>query len=95
MNSVYGKTITNKENHRNVKYSSSPPKISSLIASKLFVSLEEIENEICELIHLKKSLNMDVPVVIGFSILQLAKLKMLQFYYNCIDKYVDRSDFQY
>ena len=27
--------------------------------------------------------------------LQLAKLKMLQFYYNCIDKYVDRRDFQY
>ena len=38
---------------------------------------------------------MNVPVVVGFSILQLAKLRMLQFYYNCIDRFVDRRDFQY
>ena len=38
---------------------------------------------------------MDVPVVIGFCILQLAKLRMLQFYYNCIDRYIERKHFQY
>lgn len=38
---------------------------------------------------------MNVPVVIGFSMLQLAKLRMLQFYYNCIDKYIDRKKVQY
>ena len=37
---------------------------------------------------------MNVPVVVGFSILQ-AKLRMLQFYYDCIDRFVDRGDFQY
>ena len=38
---------------------------------------------------------MDTPVVLGFCILQYAKLRMLQFYYDCIDKFIDRSDFEY
>ena len=38
---------------------------------------------------------MDVPVSIGFTILQLAKLRMLEFYYDLMDKYVDRRNFQY
>jgi hypothetical protein len=31
----------------------------------------------------------------GCVMYQLAKLRMLQFYYDFLDKYVDRSDFQY
>ena len=38
---------------------------------------------------------MNVPVVVGFSILQLAKLRMRKLYYDCIDRFVDRKDFQY
>ena len=38
---------------------------------------------------------MDNHIQIGCDVYQLAKLRMLQFYYDCIDKYVDRSDFQY
>lgn len=38
---------------------------------------------------------MDVPTIVGFSILQYAKLRMLEFYYDFMDKYVDRADFEY
>lgn len=38
---------------------------------------------------------MDVPIHIGFSILQYAKLRMLEFYYDFMDKYVSRKDFEY
>ena len=34
-------------------------------------------------------ITMDVPVAIGFTILQLAKLRMLEFYYDMMDKYID------
>jgi hypothetical protein len=37
---------------------------------------------------------LDTPVVLGFSVLQYAKLRMLEFYYDCIDKYDDRQDYQ-
>ena len=96
VNSVYGKTITNKERHCEVKYASDPCTISGLIASDRFVSLDEYDqHDLCEVVHQKKSLHMNIPVVLGFSILQLAKLQMLRFYYNCMDRFVDRSDFQY
>ena len=39
VNSVYGKTITNKENHKNVKYSQDPESVAAMIASDRFVSL--------------------------------------------------------
>lgn len=32
---------------------------------------------------------------IGFFVYQYAKLRMLQFYFGFLDKYLDRSDFQY
>ena len=32
---------------------------------------------------------------IGFFVYQYAKLRMLQFYFDFMDKYLDRRDFQY
>ena len=32
--------------------------------------------------------------VVGFFVYQYAKLRMLQFYYDFLDKYLDRADFQ-
>jgi hypothetical protein len=37
---------------------------------------------------------MDLPLQIGVAVYHLAKLRMLQFYYNFIDTYIDRSDFE-
>jgi hypothetical protein len=34
---------------------------------------------------------MDTPIQIGCAVYQLAKLRMLQFYYDCLDKYVERE----
>ena len=95
VNSVYGKTITNKENHKNVKYFQDPESVSAMIASDRFVLLEEIGDNLCEDVNHKRALSMTVPVFVGFSILQLAKLRMLEFYYDFIDCFVDRKDFQY
>ena len=36
---------------------------------------------------------MDLPLQIGVAVYHLAKLRMLDFYSNYIDKYIDRSDF--
>ncbi len=37
---------------------------------------------------------MDLPLQIGVAVYHLAKLRMLEFYYQFIDKNIDRSDFQ-
>jgi hypothetical protein len=47
-----------------------------------------------EVISTKREKTMDLPLQIGVAIHHhLAKLRMLQFYYNFIDKYIDRQDF--
>lgn len=38
---------------------------------------------------------MNIPMTVGFVVLQLAKLRMLEFYYDFMDKFIDRKDFQY
>ena len=38
---------------------------------------------------------MNTPTVVGFCILQYAKLRMLQFYYDFMMEFVDPADFQY
>ncbi len=94
-NSVYGKMITNKERHKNIRYHSDVRKAGLAIASSRFRCLEEIHDDFYEISSEKKSILLDIPVVLGFYILQYAKLRMLEFYYDCIDCFIDRSDFQY
>jgi hypothetical protein len=40
-------------------------------------------------------LTLDLPLQIGCFVYQYAKLRMLQFYYDFIDVFVDHRDFQY
>ena len=77
VNSVYGSTITNKDDDNNLKYSQDLESVSAMIASDRFVSLEEVRDSLYEVVNHKHTLSMNVPVVAGFSILQLAKLRML------------------
>ena len=37
---------------------------------------------------------MNLPIQIGCAVHQLANLRILEFYYDCIDYYVDRKDFE-
>ena len=34
------------------------------------------------------------PFQVGIAVHQMAKLRVLQFYYNCLDKFLDRRDFE-
>ena len=43
----------------------------------------------------KKKIKLDLPLQVGFFVYQYAKLRMLLFYYDFLDKYIDRSDFEY
>ena len=43
----------------------------------------------------KKSQKQNIPLMIGCSVFDDSKLKMYQFYYDFVDKYIDRSNFQY
>ncbi len=53
------------------------------------------EEEYYEVESAKARIKLDLPVQLGFFILQYAKLRMLEFYYDVLDRYVDRSDFEF
>ena len=93
-NASHGTAITNQERHRDVKFCDST-KASQLINTPYFRQLEPIDDDTYEVHSAKKRINLNLPTQIGFFVYQYAKLRMLEFYYDFMDKYVDRADFEY
>ena len=85
-NSGYGKTITDQEKHRQVKFCDDT-KASQLINTPFFRKIDEIDKETFEVQSCKKAFKLNLPLQIGFFVYQNAKLRMLQFYYDFLDKY--------
>ncbi|GMF16849.1 unnamed protein product [Phytophthora lilii] len=92
-NSAFGRFGMDMSKHKEVKYEYDNA-IKSKIEHFTFHGLEEL-NDSCEITMKKRRLNNKNPIHLSIAIYQLAKLRMLQFYYDCIDFYFDRSDFQY
>lgn len=53
------------------------------------------DEELFEIERSKKKLNLNLSIQIGYFILQYAKLNMLHFYYDFMDRYVNRADFEH
>jgi hypothetical protein len=92
-NSAYGKTVTNKENFVSTTYGNED-NIGKKINNPHFKDLEELYGQKYEVTSTKREIRMDLPLQIGVAVYHLEKLRMLDFYYNFIDKYIDRSDFE-
>ena len=77
----------------NVEYCSDA-EASRKVNTHLFRKLENITEDTYEVLSCKKSIKINLPFQDGFFVYQYAKLRMLQFYYDFFDKYLDRADFQ-
>ena len=93
-NSGYGKTVTNVDRHRDIKYCTEVG-TSSHINNKRFRQLDVVTEDAYEMTSNKARVTYDLPLHIGFFVYQYAKLRMLQFYYDFIDRYVERPLYQY
>ena len=93
-NSGYGKTVTNVDRHRDVKYCTEIG-TSALINNKRFRQLDVVTEDAYEIEMNKSVVKYTLPLHIGFFVYQYAKLRMLQFYYDFVDRYVERPLFQY
>ena len=93
-NSAYGKTVTNVDRHRDIKYCTEVG-TSSHINNKRFRQLDVVTEDAYEVTSNKARVTYDLPLHIGFFVYQYAKLRMLQFYYDFIDRYVERPLYQY
>ena len=53
-----------------------------------------VENDLYEVELLKSTIEHRGPIIVGFFILQYAKLRMLELYYNFFDKFCDVNKFE-
>ena len=93
-NSSYGKTVTNKERHTKVLYCQEH-QVSRHLVDSSFRRCNQLDEKTFELEMSKKTIRLDLPMQIGCFVYQYSKFRMLQFYYDFVDVFVDRRDFQY
>ena len=93
-NSFYGKMIENLEKHISTKFTRDEKLIDKIFRSPFFEDLEEINTGGFEVRQRKKQVTITRPYQCGIAVYQLAKLRMLEFYYDFLDKFCDRRDFE-
>ena len=94
-NSAYGKLIKAKERQTRVIYTKDQHVVNQAKWSAWFDDLEEI-GDVFKIV-LKGESDDQQAIPSGrhrVSTGQLAKPRMLQFYYDCLDHFIDRSDFK-
>ena len=92
-NSAYGKSLTNIAKHRDIHYVTSE-QTKKLVNESRFQKLTELSEDLAEAEMSKKKINWALALQIGYFVYQYAKLRMLQFCYDFLDKFVSREDFQ-
>ena len=84
-NSAYGITVTNVDRHRNVAFCTEVG-TSACINNKRFRQLDVVTDDAYEITSNKSRVTYDLPLHIGFFVYQYAKLRMLQFYYDFVNR---------
>ena len=92
-NSSYGYQIMDRSRHTETKYLNDE-KTHKAINGKMFKRLNNVSKEIYEVQLAKSKIEHREPIIVGFFILQYAKLRMLELYYNFFDRFCDVDKFE-
>ena len=85
------KTLENLGKHSNIKYTSDS---SKLVNNPLFRSQRILDEDILEVETAKKKVRWNLPIQVGYFVYQYAKLRMLEFYYDCLLHFFNKEDFE-
>ena len=81
-NSVFGKTMENIRNHRNIKLVTTDKNRSKLVSEPNYHTINLI-SEYLSIIEMKKTkIKMSKPIYLGLSILEISKTLMYEFWYD-------------
>ena len=96
INSVFGKTMENLRNHRNVKLVTTDEKRSKLISEPNYHTTKRFSENLLAIEMKKTKVKMNKPVYLGMSILDISKMLMYKFWYDYFKpKYGDRAKLCY
>ena len=95
-NSVFGKTMENVRNHRDIKLVTSDKKGKRLVSEPNYHSHKKFSDNLTAIEMKKTRVKMTKPLYLGMSILDISKILMYEFWYDYINpKYGDRAKLSY
>ena len=92
-NSAYRNFIEAVERQTKVVYTKDEDVADRHLRSAYFEDLEEI-GDAYKIESRKNKVTINRPFQVGIVVYQLVKLRMLQFYYDVLDHYIDRRDYE-
>ena len=93
VNCSYGYQIMDRSRHTITKYLNDE-KTHKAINEPLFKRLNTVEKDLYEVELLKSTIEHREPIIVGFFILQYAKLRMLELHYNFFGKFCNVNKFE-
>ena len=95
-NSVFGKTMENVRNHRDIKLVTSDKRRKRLVSEPNYHSHKKFSDHLMAIEMKKTRVKMTKPLYLGMSILDISKTLMYEFWYDYIEpEYRDRAKLCY
>ena len=95
-NSVFGKTMENVRNHRDIKIVTTNRQRNKLVSEPNYHTTKRISENLLIIEMKKTDVKMNKPIYLGMSILGISKMYMYEFWYNYIKpKYENRAKLCY
>lgn len=90
-NALYGKTCENLRNRVDISLVKDEKRANKLIKSSTFKDFRIFHHNLVAVQSIKKNIKLDKPIFIGFTVLELSKLYMYEFFYDyMLPKFGDR-----
>ena len=93
-NSAYGVQIMDRSKHSSTKYANDST-VDNLLNNRLFKEANTVAGGVYEVTMAKAQITHKEPIVLGFFILQYAKLRMLELVYNFFVKFCDPDMYEF
>ena len=91
-NSLFGKTMENVRNHRDIKLVTSDKRRKRLVSEPNYHSHEKFSEHLMAIEMKKTRVKMIKPIYLGISVLDIRKMIMYEFWYDYIKpKYRERA----
>ena len=95
-NSVFGKTMQNVRNHRNIKLVTSDKRRKRLVSEPNYYSNKKFSDHLMAIEMKKRRVKMTKPLYLDTSILDISKILIYKFWYDYISlKYIDKAKLCY
>ena len=92
-NSFYQKMIKDLERHSNIQFTTNRNNVVKAFKSPYLADITEI-GKATQIVMRKREIEIGRPYQCGIAVYQMVKLRMLKFYHDFIDKYIDRRNFE-